>query len=70
MFNFIYLRQVLHAAGGVFITVHELSGAGTRVPERAASVVAAHRLSCPEQVGSQLPDQALNPCLLHCQADS
>ena len=31
--------------------------------------VVAHRLSCPAAYGI-LPDQGLNPCPLHCQADS
>ena len=33
------------------------------------SVVVAHRLSCPTACGI-FPDQVLNPCLLHWQADS
>ena len=35
----------------------------------AGSVVVAHRLSCPTACGI-FPDQGLNPCPLHWQADS
>ena len=46
----------------LFIEVHRLWGTW-------ASVVVAHRLSCLTAYGI-LPDQGLNPCPLHWQADS
>lgn len=42
-------------AGGIFIIVHELSSVGMQVPEHAGSVVAAHKLSCPEASGISVP---------------
>ena len=60
--------------GLIFVVVHGLLIAVASVVEYRlwgmwASVVVAHRLSCPEAHGI-FPDQESNPCSLHWQADS
>ena len=60
--------------GLIFVVVHGLLIAVASVVEYRlwgmwASVVVAHRLSCPEAHGI-FPDQGSNPCSLHWQADS
>ncbi|CAI9151704.1 unnamed protein product [Rangifer tarandus platyrhynchus] len=61
--------------GLIFVVVHGLLvavasvGAEYRLWGMWASVVVAHRLSCPETCGI-FPDQGSNPCSLHWQADS
>ena len=42
---------------------------GARALERAGSIAVAHGLSCPEACEFFL-DKGLNPCPLHCEADS
>ena len=54
----------LVAAHGLLIVVPSLDG----LKGALASVVVAHRLSCPAACGI-FPDQGSNPCPLHWQAD-
>ena len=68
---FIYLfrlRWVFVAAHGLLIC-GGFSCCGARALGARASVFAAHRLSCSAACGI-FPDQGLNPCPLHWQADS
>ena len=50
--------------------MHGLSSCGSGALEGEDSVVVAQGLSSPSYVGSQVPDQGLSPCPLHCKVDS
>ena len=72
------LRQVgntLHCRAGIVTVAASLAGEprlealGLQYLQHVDFVVVAHRRSCSEACGI-LPDQGLNPCPLHWQADS
>ena len=75
---FVWLLRVSVAACGTFIPFYgifcldaqalQLWHTGSRL--HTGSVVAAHGFSCPQHVGSEIPNQELNLHPLHCKADS